>query len=209
MNIGFYLIWQDRPLFYVLADIMVHSARTMMPGAMIAQLTDHKSPMLQDVDEVRRLKTAPLPEMRAEHFANCDGDWLFVDTDVVFQKDVSGVFAQPFDIAVAQRRDNTPYEFQRGMPHNAGVIFSRSPAFWKDVLAIVSRKGTDPWYGDQKGICDVIATGKHKTLVLPASYNFAPKETSDDAADAHIVHCKGDRKDWMLSRFRKEQGLCA
>ncbi len=222
MNIGFYLVWEKKPLYYLLADIMVASAKKHMPNVPVIQLTDEKSPIVNGVDDVRRIPKRPLPAMRAAHFASCEGDWLFVDTDVVFQQSVEHVFDrkyalgfdQPigdFDIAVAARRDGPDAEYtkERGMPYNAGVIFSRSPAFWLVVSAIVNLPDTDPWYGDQKALCTVIAGDKFNVLELPSAYNFAPKDGADDASHALVVHCKGDRKDWMLDRFRKEVGLCA
>ena len=68
-----------------------------------------------------------------------EGDWLFIDTDVLIHQDVQDVFENddPFDIVIASRvkGDGAHGPAFVEMPHNMGVVFSRSPVFWKAVEA--------------------------------------------------------------------------
>jgi hypothetical protein len=132
--------------------------------------------------------------------ASLTGDWLFVDTDVVFQKDVRHVFDSEFDIACTDRKgtvwDNTWYSDL--MPFNMGVTFSRRPEFWQAVLEDLKDMPLkfQKWEGDQ------LAVGKlyrdWNTKVLPGLvYNFTPVEREEDRSHAAIVHFKGPRKDWI------------
>jgi hypothetical protein len=206
MKIGFYLTYSGNPKPYALADILVRSVRRTMPKVPVFQLTDETSPALSTIDGIIRKPKQPLPQLRSTLFASCTGDWLFVDTDIVFLSGVEHVFDVPFDIAVADR--NWPHApvaavLKKMMPYNVGVIFSRSTEFWRDInlLCTLSPAHSDEWFGDQKAICDLIGTDKYKTFVLPGlEYNYPPIDRHDPAKGARIVHCKGDRKEWMLCR---------
>lgn len=215
MNIGFYLTMEGgNPLYYLLADILVRSIRKTMPTVPITQFTNLNSPSVVGIDNVVRMSDRPLSVMRATQFAAVSGDWVFVDTDVVFQESVEHVFADPFDVALSDRNwphAPVPKAFSAAMPHNVGVVFSRSKTFWTDVLAAVhADQGDKSWYGDQKAICDVVAGGKYHVKILPGMvYNYPPFDTQDRALGAKVVHCKGNRKDWMMQRFYRETGVCA
>lgn len=215
MRIGFYLVWRGDTVHYVLADMMLRSVRKHMPSVEVVQLTDEKSPAVYGVNEVRRLPDAPRDVQRVEHLCRCEGDWVFVDTDVLFQRDVSGVFdyhwtARDWDIGLCDRdgclvEGEDELEFIKATPYNLGVIFSRSRAFWratKEKLLAMSPERQD-WLGIQFGACEVIADGWHGLYILPGKfYNYAPHDTKDEAKDASIVHYKGPfRKRMMLDRF--------
>lgn len=207
MNIGFYLTFPqggDDCTNYVLADILLRSIRLKMPGMKVTQFTDSKSPGVYGVDEVRRKPNAPLPLLRSAHFADVDGDWLFLDTDIVIQADVRSVFDDSFDIALCDRESGPAVdeEFARQMPHNVGVIFSRSKNFWQTVHDRVrEEKNLDPWLGDQKIICELANGGEYNFKVLSGKFNHTPAEAKDDTGHAAIVHYKGNRKEWMLTRL--------
>lgn len=210
MQVGVYLTFpkdKDDCTNYVLADILLRSIRQHMPGVKVSQFTDEKSPAVYGVDEVRRKPKAALPLLRSAHFADAEGEWLFLDTDIVIQKDVRAVFDEPFDVALCDRQGlTTPVEenFAKEMPFNAGVIFSRNPDFWKVVHARVARvKKLDPWFGDQKIIGELAQSGEFNVKVLPGQqFNCPPASATDTSIDqASIVHYKGNRKEWMLARL--------
>ncbi len=171
-----------------------------MPGVKVFHLTNGDCPEAPGVDGVYRQSGLPMAVCRMTHHASIEGDWLFVDTDVVIQQDVRSVFDEPFDIAVTDRKgtvwDNTWYSDL--MPFNMGVTFSRSRAFWQAVLKelLASPEKFQKWEGDQ------LAVGKlwrdWNTKILPGLvYNFTPEKREDDRSQAAIVHYKGNKKAWI------------
>jgi hypothetical protein len=206
VRVGFYLTQGDKSeIYYRLAKIMMRSVRKAMPGVEMVQFTDMSSEAIDGADDVSRHPSSPLPLARSNHYASVEGEWLFIDTDVVVQADVRDVFDNTFDIAIADRNwypsARVSKSFEGTMKYNVGVVFSRQPAFWKDVHTLVATGGlyNDPWFGDQKAVSDIIATGKYRVEALPGMlYNYPPSGADDPALGAKIVHCKGNRKEWML-----------
>lgn len=216
MKIGFYLTG-DRDAgaasAYRCAELLMASIRAAMPGVPIAQLTDPTSLAIAGVDEVFRGHAAPLSVARPTLFAMLRGDWLFLDTDIIVRGDVRHVFDQKFDVALADRNwihIQEGEKFRARNPYNAGVAFSRSPAFWEATLEAVNAAG-EKWQtsfmGDQMAMA--VAAGWHKgerrsnpfhVLELPGMrYNYPPSGPKDPGmANALIVHYKGPRKQWML-----------
>ena len=208
MNVGFYLVQGPDPAGYVLADIMLRSVRSAMPGVEVTQFTDLKSPAVYGVNHVLRKPKQPLAVLRSLHQACVEGEWLFLDTDVVVQRDVRAVFQEPFDIAVADRRwqhlEATP-EFTAQMPWNIGVIFSRAPTFWRAIHEALLRapEQAQDFMGDQRAAGVLLQSGHWALLELPGmDFNYPPSGPEDRAEQASIVHFKGNRKDWMLQRLR-------
>lgn len=213
MTVGFYLTGA----IPVWTTLMLQSIRTAMPSVRIVQFTDMHSHAVSSVD-VQRLPTVPLSLHRAQHFALVEGDWLFLDTDVIVQKNVADVFRDRFDIAVTDRKwSRTPSgdyraggqpEYEARFPYNAGVIFSRCQQFWADV---VNALWADPvlqnsWVGDQYLLGALAKSYRYDIRVLPGQvYNFPPESACDpDAAQAAILHFKGkQRKPYLLQRVRE------
>lgn len=207
MKVGFFCQSESH---LSMAALMLESVRQSMPGVEVHHLTDEKCHALAGVDSVRRLACSahmPMAVRRMTHHSACDGDWLFVDSDVIVQKDVRGVFDAPFDIALTDRLGTITNEakYAAVMPHNIGVVFSRSPAFWREVI---ERLQTFPpnfqeWEGDQRVINDMVRTGGHGFVIatLPGLlYNYPPRAENDErTAGASIVHYKGNRKQWLTS----------
>ncbi len=210
MNIAFYLTYprgKDDCTNYVLADILLRSIRQHMPGVKVAQFTDEKSPAVYGVDEVRRKPKAPLPLLRSAHFADVEGEWLFLDTDIIIQKDVRHVFDEPFDIALCDRdwpNVITDEGFAKAMPFNVGVVFSRNPKFWQIVHERLKLEiHMNDWLGDQKVIAELAQSDEWKLKILPGQlFNCPPASATDTSIEqASIVHYKGNRKEWMLARL--------
>ena len=128
------------------------------------------------------------------------GEWLFVDSDIVIQKDVRDVFKDEFEIAVTDRVGSA-WEHSpdvKDMPYNMGVTFSRCPEFWGRVAKILEEapEALREWCGDQLVVCQL--QQHYKTKVLPGQvYNFTPFKRGEDRSHAAIVHWKGPRKEWI------------
>ena len=227
MNIGFYHIDTQTPdsdIGYLCAREMIKSAKARMQSCRVVHFTDLDSPAVKGVDEVRRKPSEPMALLRMRHHAGVPGDWLFVDTDVIFQKPVQKVFKNPFDIAVTTR--NWPHlkaavGFTEKMPFNTGVIFSRCPAFWGEVYTRLRLLGPDlqEWMGDQEVICNMVEDDACRYTIAKlkgSQYNYPPAlaEDFDDGkasqAEAAILHYKGPRrKTLLLGRLKQESRRCA
>lgn len=203
MRIGFFCMSESH---LSMAALMLESVRTSMPGVEVHHLTDDKCRSLEGVDDVHRLGgDIPMAVRRMTHNASCEGDWLFVDSDVIFQQDVRNVFDEQFDVALTDRIGTITYEIEyaKAMPYNLGVAFSRSSAFWKRVLYHLRTLSPkyQQWEGDQLVICEMIkqrVSSDFKVKILPGRmYNYPPK-FAGDGKHAAIVHYKGHRKQWLL-----------
>lgn len=218
MNVGFYHVGRgDEREARARIGLMVASVRRGIPSALITQFTDLTTARIKGIDDIVRRNVLPIALGCVDAYASVTGEWLFLDTDVVVQSDVRGVFYQLlegpprgrvmpayFDIALADRR-GTLREADTGksirqMPFNKGVVFSKSQAFWIAVqqrLAELSEK-RQGWMGDQQAMCDTIASGLFNVRVLPSTYNYPPHRHDEDVRDKHILHFKGkERKAWM------------
>jgi len=211
MNIGFYLTGQD-PLGFIFADRLIRSAREVMPGVPICQLTDDRTPMVWGTDAVKRRTGQALSLLRSTHYSMLSGDWLLVDTDVIIQRDVRHVMeADDFDIAVTDRDwshlKELPKSYTDEMPYCAGVVFSRCPVFWLAVHEEVRQMDckSQEWFGDQKAIATIIQRAQFRIRVLPGSVYQYPPLADSDGRDAAIMHYKGpDRKTFLINRIRRE-----
>lgn len=206
MKVGVFLVRKHDPAHYVAADGLVRSVRRVMPDVEIVHFTDETSPGIYGADEVRRRPKARMAVLRMEHEAACEGDWLFLDTDVLIQHDVSRVFDASFDVAIAARPAGS---LEGPGEHNFGVVFSRCPAFWRAILdrLRILPDEQQTWMGDQIAGCDVIRSKAFNVHILPPAYNYAPETPEDTPEDVTILHYKGPRKRWLLERLRRE-ALC-
>jgi hypothetical protein len=207
--------------------LMVQTVYKTMPDAVIYQLSDSNTSEIAGVNYVisDALNTEHLMLSRlkiysayADHYQQ--QDTIFVDTDVIFQRDLNFVFTESdFDIAVTRRHKVvTPqgHNVAKVMPFNNGVIFARSSAgakkFWQEVYLSCSMMPDNlkHWYGDQLAVAEVVAYAPLidiKVKELPCDpYNFTPDTpdiNSEDWQQKHILHFKGKRKDWMLAYAEK------
>lgn len=208
MKIGFFaqdIGPQSKPIL-AMAEQMIASANAVMPNVEIYHLTDGLTKSPQGVtDTIRIGGDMPMAIRRVSLHEQCKGDWLFVDTDIIFRKSVEHVFDEPFDIGLTNRDGTITHEgkYAEVMPYNIGVVFSRNPEFWtmvKGYLVQMPEK-YQQWEGDQRIVCELM---KHdhgfKVKILPgAIYNYPPK-SADDSHDAAIMHYKGNRKKWLLQQ---------
>lgn len=207
MNVGFFTVFRTDPQHFLHASALVRDVQATMPGVPIVQFTDERTPAVAGVTEVRRLPHGPMLERRLEHYANCSGQWLLVDTDVSIRGDVRSVFADArFDVALTDR--NWPHlpqeeQFLQTMPFNTGVVFSRSQSFWLAVCQTWRSylESERDWLSEQRAVYAVVREGCHRVRILPGQvYNYPPSSATD-THDAAIWHYKGgERKQWLSRR---------
>jgi hypothetical protein len=208
---------------YDCARALVHSARDVMPDIPIVQFTDMATKEVKHVTEVRRKPSEPMALLRMRHHACVRSNWLFVDTDVIFQQDIRGTFKLTFEIGLTSRAWNhvkAAVGFSERMPFNTGVVFSKRPHFWQEVYCRLRNYPSEEqqWMGDQAVIGEMFLedSGRYDFRVLSGTrLNFPPlvedpaKQYAQQLKDAHIVHYKGpERKKLLLERIRRER-LCA
>lgn len=206
VQLGFYA--QGEGPHLQIAKYLIESAQKVMPDVPIFQLTDDKTPEIEGAKAVRIGGEMPMGVRRLTHYAALGGDWLFVDTDVLFKRDVRDVFdSKAFDVAIAEREGTymAGTKYAERNPYNFGVVFSRNQDFWRMLLPHL--KQMDPaaqeWGGEQLLTCELIhmQDSPFSVRILPSSYNFTPYRETDDVADKHILHLKGPRKSW-ITMFR-------
>lgn len=186
-----------------IAKSLIASSKKVMPDVEVWQLTDGDTPKAPGIDGCLRVSgQMPMAVRRMTAHSMLHGEWLFVDTDVVIQKDVRHVFESPFLVAVTDRVGSL-WEHSpdvKDMPYNMGVTFSRSPHFWEEAKENLLKLDIQKqhWCGDQLVVCAM--AGPKYLKVLPGHiYNFTPATREDDCSHAAIVHYKGKRKAWIPS----------
>ncbi len=194
MRIAFFV--QDTGIHWDIAKYLVESVRKSMPDVDVFQLTDESCPVVDGVEAIRIPGEMPMGVRRIQHYASLEGDWCFVDTDVLFMQDVRDVFSEPFDIAVASREGSSLVgsEYAQVFPYNFGVVFSRSPEFWREALKKMEKLPPEMqrWGGEQWVTGKLVDSGGYKVKVLPREYNFTPEK--GELMVAKILHMKGPRK---------------
>lgn len=139
---------------------------------------------------------------------------VFIDHDILVQRDVSEIFDQSFDVGVTWRpRGGSPH------PINAGVLFldpsrrDRVRDFFYRLLSCAQSLPTEfwRWYGDQEALEKVLGAGHFRrdkpprrikvgsTTIRPfpaQQFNYSATYGSEHlhAPEPHIVHFKGKRK---------------
>lgn len=195
MKVGIYMVGSP-PGHAEMGALAAKVAKHVMPGIEVWHLTDTDTKPIDGCKLSRTERNVPLAVFRMQHH-QVPGEWLFIDSDVLVTKDVSKVFADDFDIALADRVDGDGakgFKEWEEMPHNMGVVFSRSPAFWKAVETELKTYDSrqQEWMGDQLAVCRLLSNWKAK--ILPGSYNFPPFFPDQIAP---ITHYKGRRKAWL------------
>lgn len=223
MRAAFVLTATDDPTGYVAADFCLRSLKRHMPDVEVWQLTDRTSPSVVGVDNVVRMsgnaRALPFTRFMAAMYATVapDGEWLFLDTDVVVQQDVRHIFDVPaFDLAVADRagtylEGESGSEFMAAMPYNAGVMFSRPAAPWGAITEAIDALPVQQqqWLGVQLALAALIPSGGVRASILPPTYNYPPHAADEDVSTKACVHYKGPwRKRVLIERVYRET-VCA
>lgn len=202
MKIGFFCMSESHLDF---ARLMVESVKRVMPDVEVWHLADGNCATIEGAHVKRISGEMPMAVRRMAHHADCQGDWLFIDSDIILQKDVRGAFDEPFDVAVTDRIDTymegTPYA--KAMPYNMGVTFSRSPKFWQEAKHSLEMQPMklQEWEGDQRVVCWLAKRPDYNVKILPGRiYNYTPEFIDDDISHAAILHYKGPRKSWIFQK---------
>lgn len=193
-----------------IARIMIASVRRAMPNIEIVQMTDGDTEALP-VDTVIRKRfnhTFWVPWLM-EFVSELPGQVLFLDSDIVVQKDLRALFNTGADLVITTRG---PKVFAgRQMPFLIGVVASTRPELWlelRDRVLAMPDTEDQSWWGSQLAIFDLWmeeqnGRGKWKIAVVPCDpYNYVPKDENDCPPDKWVLHFKGPRrKPWMLKNF--------
>lgn len=186
------------------AQAMLRSVQKVMPGVECLHLTDVDTPPLDGTTTVRAEWTHPNAMIfKMEHLLQLEGDVLVLDTDVIVQHDLSPVFRFPFDVALTWRdgpiRDPDGNDITKVMPINCGVMFQRSPDFWRHCLIWCS--GRNPgWYADQLAVAQ--NWWKVNCLRLHCDhFNYTPRSADEDVSMRYAVHYKGKSRPLLDMRI--------
>lgn len=209
MNIGFYC--QSEGPHWDIGVELVKSAKRVMPSVPVYHLTNMDCPAIEGAEPIRIPKTEPMGVHRIRHYSQLSGDWVLCDSDVIFLKDVSGVFDDPFDVALATRKGSflEDSEFERVFPYNFGVVFSRSREFWVEALDRLKSlpESKQEWEGEQFVTGRLANSGKYALKVLPREFNYTPEVINEELKGVSVLHLKWKRKRWLP--YLKIEGQCA
>lgn len=199
--------------------IMVRSVKRAMPGARVVHLTDAETRAIDEADAtVRRAYDGTfLMTYRLAHLAALPpADTVFLDTDCVVQRDLSGLFTEEFDIALTRREnigtDPLGTDVADAMPYNTGVMLSKGSgwAFWHNARDYCEQLPDSHrrWWGDQLAVKAIAEIAPLRIMQLPCQfYNYSPGSADEDVSDKYVVHYKGRRKPWMIHRGEREFAL--
>jgi lipopolysaccharide biosynthesis glycosyltransferase len=214
ITVAFVHVGQDG----LLPSIMVATVRRAMPRARIVQLTDETTAPVAHVHDIIR---APydgkhLMTFRLAHFAQLEPcNAVFLDTDVMVQKDLEPLFDWTFDVALTIREGAIPdphgVDVTASMPYNTGVMLSKPEGweFWEEASKHCETLPDDArrWWGDQFSVKTIAEVIPLCILDLPCDiYNYTPSSETEDLSDRFVVHYKGQRKPWMIRRGPLEFG---
>lgn len=174
-----------------LPRIMVASARKSMPDAPIVQLTDEVTAPVAGVSELLRRPDDGIHLMtfRLEHFAGlAPRDVVFLDTDVIVQRDLAPLFEWEFDVALTAREamviDPDGVDITVDMPYNTGVMLGKPSGwtFWRDAARHcegLSDEHRRRW-GDQHAVKATADAAPLCILDLPCRlYNHSPHTVTE------------------------------
>jgi hypothetical protein len=194
-----------------LAELMIASVRRSMPDVEIWQITDLKHTEALPVDHVFRkpfIYDNWVPWM-FDCLAQIPGKVLFLDSDIIVQRDLRPLFNTGADVTLTSRGPKVING--RNMPFLLGVVASKVPTFWLDardrVLAMPNEDDRN-WWGSQTVLLEMwedMQQGRLPWKIAAVSvdpHNYVPKHADDAPADKWVLHYKGPkRKAWMLERF--------
>lgn len=138
-----------------------------------------------------------------------DGNVISLDYDIIVQDDLSHVFDRPFDVAFTKRPDEDKTVAKSlQASYNMGVIFSRTPEFWKYVKAIYDvQPDRDGWLKSQSLVSQIALylSDRFEMIEIPGHiYNHSPMSADEDVSMRKIVHYKGKRKYWMVPESERD-----
>lgn len=138
--------------------------------------------------------------------------YLFLDWDLLFQKDVSQIFDKNFDLFFTQRRTENLAKDFKDMPINVGVFgaklknYSIVLAFFNRWLQTLSKMepGYQFWLGEQLALYELLKKGSPeggKILILNEEYNYPVTYNQNYnlfIEGPSILHFKGISKKFLI-----------
>ena len=178
-----------------LANLFIRAIRKVDPPVTLIQMSDEKTVQLAGTDGCYRVDEEPLGIWYFKAMIQFPVEqFLRLDYDIIMREDVSDVFRQDFDIAIANEGKTTM---------NNGVVFVKSKDLFKEALDHYRQTPMDNWQDIQKAMQLAINTGKFDVLRLdPMVYNFYPeRDKAPYPSEAKVLHFKGSRKERMVREF--------
>jgi hypothetical protein len=234
--------FSDYTDYHALLENSVKVAKQQTPDCNIILLTDYETKLRNEAifDEIIRetvdIKIPMYERMRLQkNYLNSkyfDNHTIFVDTDVIFNKNIMDVFLESYDIGLTFRTNMDL------MPYNGGVIFAKydndkkAAKFFEMVLDTYHKLEKEPfiryiypegirnWWGDQlalaslvgrlslsqKMVSRIIFEDIRVKLYPSFYYNFTLEPDIEysytDLAEKYIIHFKGNRKQFMDDYIR-------
>jgi len=202
MNVVYFAVGQDHA---ELAELSASVLRVTNPNAEVYVLTD----LTTQFSTLRPVRGHVSPRTRIYdrtilqyQFILQHREALFLDSDCVVQKDLSGAFDG--SICVTER---VPPKSVPDQIYNGGVLYGSGHggvAFWLHWCQLYwfIQRDLWAWYGDQVLLARM-AKNYPLTIYGSSTHNFVPRR-EDEPNDAYIVHFKGEiRKAWMRNYARR------
>lgn len=182
------------------AEMCLSQARRYHPDANFVHMTDTQTERLPGVDECWRgewdgqIETVFL--LRAQLLSLIDDrPTIYLDSDTLVRGSLGRAFTRPFQVGLTYR-DN------KGMRYNAGVMFSRSRAFWVSLLDRIEH-GPRHYMMTECALADEVDTKKWDVAEFPCSVWNNYWMSKLKMPKAKVLHYKGARKKWMREHYRE------
>ena len=204
-NLAYVFVDLGDPFYRAATHEMVKSARRVMPGVKITQISDKKTPAHPLVDDLFSADIEATKDdicafkghFMAEFAMHCPGQLVLCDVDLIWNRN-------PFPLPIAaiglMEREGFP-----SMPINFGLVASNdSPAaksWWWSYQKIVDdlHKYGVGWYADQFAATMVghYQHGIHTRLDMD-KWAAAPDKLPTAPMNSYATHFKGPRKEWLF-----------
>lgn len=196
--------------YKALVDSMVTSARAVMPDVRITQISDNKTPIYPGVDASFIADVACDKEsicsfkghFMAEFAMQCSDDLILCDVDLIWQK-------KPDFCDLNSDYLGVMYRQMPSMPINSGIILSTSNAhaLWKEYQLVVDdlqENKMGGWFCDQIAAAIAWTRSSKISYLTMQEWGYVPDGPYDQRGkDAHALHLKGNRKQWLQQFKRK------
>lgn len=211
-NLAYVFVDLGDPFYRAATHEMVKSARRVMPGVKITQISDKKTPAHPLVDDLFSADIEVTKDdicafkghFMAEFAMHCPGQLVLCDVDLIWNRNPFPL--ECFGVGL-MARSGFP-----SMPYNFGIVLSDAgwrgtQTWWKEYQAVVDdlHKYGVGWYCDQ--LAAAIVDGKlraypvsdhwHENLDMD-KWAAAPDKLPTAPMDSYATHFKGPRKEWLF-----------
>lgn len=210
-NLAYVFVDLGDPFYRAATHEMVKSARRVMPGVKITQISDKKTPAHPLVDDLFSADIEVTKDdicafkghFMAEFAMHCPGQLVLCDVDLIWNRNPFPIGFYEGNCVGLMRRDGFP-----SMPFNAGLILSRGEnghyEWWRNYQAIVDdlHKYGVGWYCDQFALTMTehehpYEAGWYRSLSMD-EWAAAPDKLPTEPMNSYATHFKGSRKEWLF-----------